>query len=188
MSRNDPSAAEKALERQFRREERQAVHKANKQKRDRRLFALLVAPATLAFLLFVVWPMLYNIYLSFLNWNTVSPNREFVGFQNYINLTKDGPFLQSIENTWWYLVILLITCFAFPYILSYMMVHMIGKGQQVYRSILFFPSLVSLAVGSVVMSLRRISSNERLKSNCVASAKAFNSLTTNSRRSERVAK
>ncbi len=152
MTEKEAKREERRQELIAREEERRIVRKANKKRRNAIAFTLFLAPATIAFLIFVVWPVLYNIYLSFLDWNMVSPDKEYVGFQNYINLFSDGPFLQSLKNTGVYIVILLITCLVFPYFISFAMVHLVDKGQQVYRSILFFPSLISLAVCSVIMS------------------------------------
>jgi sn-glycerol 3-phosphate transport system permease protein len=143
---------ERQAERAAMREERKIVRNANRKHRNAIAFTLFLAPATLAFLIFVVWPVLYNIYLSFLEWNMVSPDKEFVGFANYLKIFTDAPFLQSLRNSGVYILILLISCMIFPYFISFAMVHLVDKGQQVYRSILFFPSLVSLAVCSVVMS------------------------------------
>lgn len=137
-------------ERKAARMERKNVAKAMKRKKDARWFALLLAPAILCFLIFVVWPVVYNIYLSFIKWNMVSPTKEFVGLGNYMKLFRDTEFLQALKNTFLYIGILLVTIFAFPYFLSFAMIHLIDRGQQTYRSILFFPSLVSLSVGSTV--------------------------------------
>lgn len=150
MSERKLQNSERKAERLVRKEEKRLVAKANKKRRDARIWALLLAPATIIFLLFVVWPIIYNIYLSFYEWNMVSPNKTFVGADNYLNLLSDKSFLKSLGNTGWYVLILMVTCFAFPYFLSYVMVHLIDKGQETYRSILFFPSLVSLAVGSAI--------------------------------------
>lgn len=148
---------EKELRMQARKEEREAarlekknVAKATKKQRETKLFVLLLAPATLFFLVFVVWPVLYNVYLSFLDWNMVSPTKEFVGVTNYAKLVADAEFIQALKNSFWYIAILMVTIFAFPYFLSFAMIHLVDRGQQTYRSILFFPSLISLSVGSTV--------------------------------------
>ena len=90
---------ERQAERAAMREERKIVRNANRKHRNAIAFTLFLAPATLAFLIFVVWPVLYNIYLSFLEWNMVSPDKEFVGFANYLKIFTDAPFLQSLRNS-----------------------------------------------------------------------------------------
>lgn len=40
-------------------------------------------PAALVLIIFVIYPLIYTIYLSFFKWNMVSPNKQFVGLANY---------------------------------------------------------------------------------------------------------
>lgn len=121
-----------------------------KKKNQSWLKALFLAPSIAVFLVFMVWPVCYNLYLSFFEWNMVSPTKTFVGFKNYTGIVKDGEFLKALSNTAVYVVILLITCFVIPYVVSYVMAFLIKKGTGIYRSLLFFPSLLSLAVAAVV--------------------------------------
>ncbi len=118
-------------------------------KKKSKLFYLFLAPAVIVFLVFMIWPICYNLWLSFYKWNMVS-KKSFVGFNNYVALFSDATFGKAIKNSIIYVIILMITCFAFPYVISYIMTHVIRKGLPVYRSLLFFPSLISLAVGSTI--------------------------------------
>ena len=45
---------------------------------------LFLVPSILAFAIFMFYPMAQTIYLSFFDWNLVSPTKEFVGLDNYI--------------------------------------------------------------------------------------------------------
>lgn len=159
FKRGGAIVAEKELRKQAQKEERVAaktekklVTKAMRKRRDGLLFVILLSPAIFFFCVFVIYPVLYNVYLSFLEWNMVSPNKKFVGIKNYKKLFADGEFMQSLATTFKYIGLCLITIFAFPYFLSYAMVHLVDKGQETYRSVLFFPSLISLSVGAVVFS------------------------------------
>lgn len=109
-------------------------------------------PSVAVFLVFMVWPIFQSLYLSFLEWNMVSPNKKFVGLRNYISLFSDPNFTQTVINTGLYVLFLMLTCFVFPYFLSYVIAHMVKKGKALYRSLLFFPSLISLAVAATVFS------------------------------------
>ena len=44
-----------------------------------------LAPATLLFLIFNVYPLFYSGYLSLLEWDGFGPDKKFVGLQNYRN-------------------------------------------------------------------------------------------------------
>ncbi len=107
-------------------------------------------PSVVVFLVFMVWPILYNLYLSVLEWNMVSPNKRFVGLGNYLKIFKDPNFLKAFGNTWLYVLLMMAFCFVLPYLISYILGKLITKGEQLYRAMLFFPSLLSLAVASII--------------------------------------
>ena len=51
----------------------------------------LVLPVVL-FLCFIGYPILYTIYLSFFEWNGMTPVKKFVGFANYSYMLGDKYF------------------------------------------------------------------------------------------------
>ena len=65
---------------------------------------LLVSPYIIHFLIFIAFPVIFSIVLTFHKWNIISP-MEYTGFANYIRLFQDALFLKSIINTLIFLVI-----------------------------------------------------------------------------------
>lgn len=65
---------------------------------------LLVAPYILHFVVFVAFPVIFSIVLTFHKWNIISPMK-FSGLDNYIRLFNDTLFLKSIMNTFVFLLI-----------------------------------------------------------------------------------
>lgn len=112
--------------------------------------ALYLSPAIIIFAVFMVYPICYNLYLSFYEWNMVSPDKDFVGLANYTKFLTSPEFAQAMLNTVGYIVILLFFCFALPYAIAYVLGLVIEKGSKFYRAVLFFPSLLSLAVAATV--------------------------------------
>jgi raffinose/stachyose/melibiose transport system permease protein len=49
--------------------------------------------------IFVGYPLVYNVYLSFVDWNGLSAHMKFVGFSNYTELFHDSIFWDSLTNT-----------------------------------------------------------------------------------------
>src|ERR1700691_5342455 len=47
---------------------------------------VLLAPALLIYCVFAVYPMLDVAALSFMKWNGLSPNKQFVGLANYVQV------------------------------------------------------------------------------------------------------
>lgn len=69
---------------------------------------LLLAPATVLFAVFMFYPLLYTLYLSFFDWNMTRPTKEFVGFENYISVFTDPNFGKIMGNTALYILLLLL--------------------------------------------------------------------------------
>ena len=111
---------------------------------------LFLLPATLLFLIFFYRPLIENLYLSFFQWNMISPTMKFVGITNYHSIFVSAELLKIFFNTIFLVFILLILNFVLPYIYSYILGHLITKMQSFYRSALFLPSTISLAVASII--------------------------------------
>ncbi|GCB43510.1 carbohydrate ABC transporter permease [Streptomyces sp. NL15-2K] len=71
---------------------------------DGRLAAVFIAPALLGFLVFLLWPTLRGIYLSFTRFNLLTP-AEWVGLDNYVRMVNDPIFWNSLWVTVEYVVI-----------------------------------------------------------------------------------
>ncbi|MEE1650465.1 sugar ABC transporter permease [Brachybacterium sp. J144] len=78
---------------------RRSPQRRRRTRRSALLFLALIAPNLLAILVFSYYPALYNIGLSFMDWDFVDPDPEFVGLENYADLATDGEFAQILLNT-----------------------------------------------------------------------------------------
>jgi multiple sugar transport system permease protein len=65
---------------------------------------LLVSPYIVHFFVFIAFPVVFSIVLTFHKWNIISP-MEYTGFANYLRLFQDTLFLKSILNTLIFLII-----------------------------------------------------------------------------------
>jgi multiple sugar transport system permease protein len=65
---------------------------------DGRLAAVFIAPAMLGFLVFLLWPTLRGVYLSFTRFNLLTP-AEWVGLDNYVRMINDPIFWNSLTVT-----------------------------------------------------------------------------------------
>lgn len=111
---------------------------------------LLISPSLIVFLIFIIIPFFYTLYLSFFDWNMISANKEFVGFGNYLQVFTDPITRKVLKNTLGYILILVLFNFVIPYVIAYIINIVLRKGQKIYRSVLFFPSIISLVIGSVL--------------------------------------
>ncbi|MDK2942798.1 MAG: sn-glycerol 3-phosphate transport system permease protein [Acetobacterium sp.] len=119
-------------------------------RKDKLIGYILILPSLSVFSVFMFWPLLRTVYLSFFEWNMVKPVKMFVGFANYIDMFQDPLTYKIIGNTVGYILILLALNFIAPYVLSFVLSVIIKKGQNIYKKIFFLPSIISLVVGSML--------------------------------------
>ena len=105
------------------------------------------------YIVFVGWPILFNVYLSFTKWNGLAPDVIFVGFDNYVRLFGDpgfrGAFLNSLK---WALLALSIHLFIG---LTLSIVLHSGRVYfpAFFRSLIFLPFTMSLVTVGLMFSL-----------------------------------
>lgn len=59
---------------------------------------LFITPMLLLFAIFIVYPIIYNIRISFFEWNGISKTKVFVGLDNYRALLKDPIMWTVMKN------------------------------------------------------------------------------------------
>ena len=68
-----------------------------KQKKDISI-DILYLPALVLLVVFVVYPLLSGLHISFTNWNGYSPKYKYVGAANYLKLAKDKMFFTALKK------------------------------------------------------------------------------------------
>ncbi len=109
-------------------------------------------PSAAALSVFMLYPMLQTLYLSFFKWNLIKPKKEFVFLDNYIEVLTSHITGRVLLNTAAYIGILLVINFAAPYVLSFVLSHVVQKCRGLYKSAMFLPSVISLVVGSIIFT------------------------------------
>ncbi|PWI14709.1 sugar ABC transporter permease [Streptomyces sp. Act143] len=114
---------------------------------DGRLAAVFLAPAMLGFLVFLLWPTLRGIYLSFTRFNLLTP-AEWVGLDNYDRMVHDPIFWDSLRVTVVYVVINIgvqtVSALAIAVLLQRL------TQSAVLRGIVLTPYLMSNVVAGIV--------------------------------------
>jgi raffinose/stachyose/melibiose transport system permease protein len=106
-----------------------------------------VVPVIL-FLTFIGYPIAYTIYLSFFEWNGMTPVKKFVGLANYAFLTGDKYFYVAFFNNLKWLVVSLVFPVTLGFLIAYAMRLRVVYLPSFLRTAVFFPVTMSLiAVG-----------------------------------------
>ncbi|MCS7195030.1 MAG: sugar ABC transporter permease [Meiothermus sp.] len=111
---------------------------------------LLLAPGLLFLLVFVYWPLVYNLWLSLFEWNLVSPQARFVGLGNYQALLQDPLLGQLLRQSLLYLALAALGNFLLPLALALLTLQVGGRWAELYQSLLFTPTVVAVSIAALV--------------------------------------
>jgi multiple sugar transport system permease protein len=117
-----------------------------KRRDDTRLALVFIAPALLGFLVFMVWPTLRGIYLSFTKFNLLTPPK-FNGLDNYIRMIQDPVFWNALKVTIYYVIVNIGVQTIFALVIAVMMQRLTRKTWL--RGIVLTPYLVSNVVAAL---------------------------------------
>jgi len=110
-----------------------------------------LAPAIVILGAFVLWPMLSALRLSFTDASGFG-RPSFVGLANYVRVFSDPDVLRSIGNTALYAVLFTPVAIAVALVLALALNHPALPFRGFFRSALFLPFIVSLAVAAFAWS------------------------------------
>ena len=106
-----------------------------------------IAPYYIFFLLFVLFPIVVNIFLSFTDFNLKSIS--FVGLENYRMMLKDVLFWKSVQNTLIYVVFTVFFTMLLGFLLALALNSAGLWGTRFFRGMIYLPyvtSMVSMAM------------------------------------------
>jgi multiple sugar transport system permease protein len=101
-----------------------------------------MAPWTVGFLLFYLYPMVASLYFSFTQYDLLSQPK-WTGLGNYsYMLHKDPSFWLAIRNTVWIVAISTPIQVIFAMSTAMVLTRVQGRGATIYRTIFFAPTMV----------------------------------------------
>ena len=110
---------------------------------------LFLAPAILFFAVYVIIPIFQSIGISFYDWDGLGEAR-FVGVDNYVELLDDSAFEVSLWNNLKWLIFYLLAIPAGLFIALFL--NQTVTGIRIYKSLFFFPFVLSQVVVGLVFS------------------------------------
>jgi len=110
---------------------------------------LFLAPAIVMFMIYVILPIFSSMWTSLYQWDGLSP-ATWVGFANYWELFEDDKFYTSLKNN---LIWLIFYMFAVPAgLFIALFLNQTVPGIRLYKSLFFFPFVISQVVVGLVFS------------------------------------
>ena len=123
-------------------------------KKPRLFIALCTLPALILTIVFMIVPMVNAIYLSFTSSTALSVgfNSKFVFLDNYKYMFQDKDFLQALFNTLKLMLVIPAVTIFLSLVFAFILTQGQLKEKSFYRTVFFFPSIVSMTVVGIVWS------------------------------------
>lgn len=131
-------------------------NRQNRQKKAQPLPVLFICisvlPAVILTLMFTIWPTVQALYLSFTNATSLGLNNKFVWLDNYIYMFHDKSFMQALINTAKLMAVVPVITIFCSLVLAFVLNQCKLKEMVLYRTIFYFPNIVSLTVVGIIWS------------------------------------
>lgn len=110
---------------------------------------VLYIPALILLVVFVIYPLLSGVQISFTNWNGYSANYKYVGIANYTKMFHDKMFYTALKNT----IIYGVGSTTLQTVIGILYALLLQKrfhGQTAARVIIYLPAMIaSLIMGYI---------------------------------------
>lgn len=121
-----------------------ALKKAKLRKTGFILYCIL--PSLVLYLVFMILPTIQVFSNSIYNWSGLSPVKDYIGIQNFKTLFNDEIFWISLMNTIKLMLIVTIVTMSISLTLAFCLTKTKLKEKNFYRTIFFFPNVLSFVV------------------------------------------
>lgn len=116
---------------------------------EQRSAYLFIAPAVTLFLVFLIYPAVRTLYISFFDWELRRESR-FIGLENYVDAFGNNLFYQTFATTLLYTVSITFLAMALGFIAAYLVNDLRGWVKGFVRAAIFTPSIASLIVTAFI--------------------------------------
>jgi len=114
---------------------------------------LFVLPCLAILGIFVYYPLVQNFIYSFFRFSAFSPEKIFVGVQNYANLLKDTIVVTALRNNLRYAIISVLCQVCFGLVLAAILEdRSFRRVSPLFRTMFFLPVLISISVICLLFS------------------------------------
>lgn len=116
----------------------------------RQILLFILLPG-IPFLLFWILPLLSSVWLSFTNWDYISPSFDYVGIGNYTDLLTSSEFQQALKNTLIFAVASCVPILFFGFIFA-LMINRLKQTSKFLQGLMFVPWITPMIGMSIVWS------------------------------------
>lgn len=112
---------------------------------------LFIVPILILFLVFIVYPIVYNFIISFYDWNGIDIVKQFAGLKNYITVLKDPVMLKIATNFVIFAICTIIIQALFGLLFASFFIKKI-RCSSLYRILFYIPVITTPAIVGNIFS------------------------------------
>ncbi|WP_018181389.1 carbohydrate ABC transporter permease [Kaistia granuli] len=110
---------------------------------------LFLSPGIVVFSLYILLPIFQSIGISLFDWDGLG-EKKFIALANYSELLQDEAFFTSLKNNVTWLVLYLLAIPAGLFVALFL--NQTTRGIRIYKSLFFFPLVISQVVVGLIFS------------------------------------
>lgn len=113
---------------------------------------LCLLPAVILVGTFMFYPTVSVFFMSMFKWGGYSPNKEFVGLENFRILIKDMNFFRAFQNSIFLIVVVTVITLTLALIFASILTREKFKGVNLFRIVFYIPNILSIVVIAAIFS------------------------------------
>ena len=124
-------------------------------RRSELLWAILfISPWIIGFVVFTAGPIVWSLAISFMEYDPLRGDAEFVGLENYERLTRDSRIRLSLTNTAYFTLFNVPGTIIIGLFLAMLLNRVSGRLAGIFRTIFYLPNVTpAIAVGTLFLMI-----------------------------------
>jgi multiple sugar transport system permease protein len=118
-------------------------------RKDTGMAYIMLAPVLVLLSIFVIWPAIQAVYLSFFDWSFYSAS-QFVGWKNYANVLRDDRFWAAIVRGLEFVLMTVPVQLVLAFIVASLAVSVSQKVSTLLKISIYIPSVISGVIASII--------------------------------------
>lgn len=129
-----------------------AQHRPARRYRDTKVGLLMLAPVVILLGIFVIWPAVYAVFLSFHDWSFYR-DPEFVGWKNFSDVLRDPLFAATIRRGFAFVAMTVPIMLLLGFVFASLVVSVSRRLASVLKVSIYIPTIISTVIASIVFVL-----------------------------------
>lgn len=107
-------------------------------------------PPFILYVIAVLYPNIYSVFLSFFSWDGLSPNKVFVWIENFKSIIKDEIVWKALYNNLYFSLWTMLFVITLALFFAFIIVRKDFREKKLYKVLFFFPNIMSIVIVSLL--------------------------------------